>query len=219
MGVGVFGKLPAKRDFVQYEMSTDFMSVFDPWLQSAVAQSRDQLGNDWLESYLRAPIWRFWLGRQVTGRSTIGVLMPSVDGVGRYFPLCLAEEHDTAIAPPEINAQEAWFDAAEALILAALADDATYEDLLGGVKGLPATDGAVEQTGVQDGISEAFSALRCQQFDAFYGHLSCWWVRGAPESAGSARAAVYRGLPSPVEYASMLESGQPRELAQETGGA
>ncbi|WP_164076542.1 type VI secretion system-associated protein TagF, partial [Stenotrophomonas maltophilia] len=42
---------------------------------------------DWTAVFLKAPIWRFWCGSSVLGTSLIGALMPSVDGVGRYFPL------------------------------------------------------------------------------------------------------------------------------------
>ena len=52
MAVGIFGKLPAKRDYVQNGMPPDLMEVLDPWLQAAVAQSRNDLGRDWLEAYL-----------------------------------------------------------------------------------------------------------------------------------------------------------------------
>ncbi len=55
--------------------------------------SRRQLGEAWLPAYLVAPVWRFVLGRDTMGPHAVaGVLMPSVDRVGRYFPLVLAAE-------------------------------------------------------------------------------------------------------------------------------
>ena len=100
MAVGIFGKLPAKRDYVMHGMPPELMDVLDPWLQSAVAQSRNDMGNNWLSTYLASPIWRFWLGSRISGQTVIGALMPSVDGVGRYFPLCCAGFFDKPPAPP-----------------------------------------------------------------------------------------------------------------------
>ena len=45
-------------------------------------------GRRWIDAYNRAPIWRFWLGADFCGEAMIGAFMPSVDGVGRAFPLC-----------------------------------------------------------------------------------------------------------------------------------
>ena len=117
MAIGVFGKLPAKRDFVQKDMPRELMDLLDPWLQSALQESQAALGDQWLDHYLSSPIWRFWLGAGVIGRPVLGALMPSVDWIGRYFPLCLVATSETAIAPPEVNPQEAWFEAAEGLML------------------------------------------------------------------------------------------------------
>ena len=56
-----------------------------------------------------------------------GVLMPSVDGVGRYFPLTLACVLDDAPAPLLLRTERAWFERAEALALAALAEASSFE--------------------------------------------------------------------------------------------
>ena len=125
MAVGIFGKLPAKRDYVMNGMPTEFMQVLDPWLQSAVAQSRNDMGEGWLQTYLASPIWRFWLGSRVAGRTVIGALMPSVDGVGRYFPLCCAGIYDDPIAPPDVDPHDDWFSVLEENMLATLSDKPT----------------------------------------------------------------------------------------------
>ena len=85
MGVGIFGKLPAKRDYVMNGMPSQLMDVLDPWLQSAVAQSRNDMGNDWLQIYLASPIWRFWLGSRVAGQAVVGALMPATAALLRGF--------------------------------------------------------------------------------------------------------------------------------------
>lgn len=88
---GWFGKLPGMGDFAHRRLPEPFRAVWDQWLQRGMSRLRDRA--DWTERYLEAPIWCFALGRQVAGdRAWIGVLMPSVDGVGRYFPFAIAVE-------------------------------------------------------------------------------------------------------------------------------
>ena len=133
MAVGIFGKLPAKRDYVMNGMPQQLMEVLDPWLQAAVAQSRNDLGQGWLDTYLASPIWRFWLGSRIAGSTVIGALMPSVDGVGRYFPLCCVGYFDQPIAPPDLDPHDDWFERLEEHMLQTLTDEGTYEALVQGV--------------------------------------------------------------------------------------
>src|SRR5699024_2225277 len=106
------------------------------WLQSCLAESRRDLGEGWLDAWLCAPIWRFWLGSRIAGVPALGAMMPSVDGVGRYFPLCVLGAHD-GLPPPDEDEHAGWLDAAEGLMLAALAEGGTYEGLLAGLDALP----------------------------------------------------------------------------------
>jgi len=89
---GWFGKLPGMGDFAQRRMPALFRDPWDRWLQNGLAKLRVRR-TDWTERYLKAPLWCFVLSEGVIdGRSWLGVLMPSVDGVGRYFPLTLMAE-------------------------------------------------------------------------------------------------------------------------------
>ena len=55
--------------------------------------------------------------------------MPSVDKVGRYYPLTLAAMLDDQAALPYLFVvAAAWFDALEQLALSALEDDVTLDD-------------------------------------------------------------------------------------------
>ena len=93
---GWFGKLPGMGDFAHRRLPEAFRSVWDQWLQRGLARLKDRHA-DWVERYLEAPIWCFALGPGVAGeRAWMGVLMPSVDGVGRYFPFTLAVELDAS---------------------------------------------------------------------------------------------------------------------------
>ena len=86
-----FGKLPGMGDFAERRMPAVFREPWDRWLQNGLVRLRRHSG--WTERYLKAPLWCFVLSEGVIdGRGWLGVLMPSVDSVGRYFPLTLAAE-------------------------------------------------------------------------------------------------------------------------------
>ena len=94
--VGWFGKLPSIGDFASRRLSPDFVATWDEWLSAGFADWRASSPQAWLEQYLAGPTWRFILFPGLLpgncGRTLwAGVLMPSVDRVGRYFPLTLAQ--------------------------------------------------------------------------------------------------------------------------------
>ena len=117
--VGYFGKVASHGDFVSRRLPVDFVSQWDLWLQTGLQYSRELLCERWLETYLNSPIWHFSLGAEVCGRAAMaGVLMPSVDRVGRYFPLTLAASlHQYEEAQGQ---QSAWFETLENLALGSL---------------------------------------------------------------------------------------------------
>src|SRR5215470_2561470 len=139
MQCGLYGKVPAKRDFVAIGAPRDLLNAWEPWLQGAVSASRTTLGERWQSAFLTAPIWRFWLGADVCGRSVIGAFMSSLDGVGRYFPLTLfaCADDNAAIPPPEFSSQDDWFNAAEALLMSTLDHDAQFEGMTTALGALP----------------------------------------------------------------------------------
>lgn len=144
-GPGLFGKLPSRGDFVVRRLDAACREGLDTWLQAGIATSRRQMGDDWLDAYLNAPVWRFVLGADVCGSAPLaGVLMPSVDRVGRYFPLVLAAQLPGRKRPQDLYRTAAdWYAALEDLVLTALQDgtDLAAFDEAVGVLGLPAADG------------------------------------------------------------------------------
>lgn len=130
-GLGLYGKLPALGDFVQSGLPLDFVKVWDVFLQETIAAARSALGPAWQDSYQVAPIWRFTLGAGLAGAAPMtGVVMPSVDRVGREFPLTLAGPLPASAAPVETHlASEAWFDALENIALGALDDGTSRDDV------------------------------------------------------------------------------------------
>jgi type VI secretion system protein ImpM len=128
---GVYGKLPARGDFITRRLGRAFVNAWDDWLQQAILASQSALGPRWLDIYLTSPIWRFALGEGCLGPNTvIGVLMPSVDKVGRYFPLMLGRELEAAFELTGLAAHAApWFEAVEHLALSTLTSEFSLDAL------------------------------------------------------------------------------------------
>lgn len=126
---GLFGKLPIRGDFLTRRLPPPFVERWDDWLQTALSESRRRLEDEWLDCYLVAPLWRFaMLPGTIDARAYAGVLVPSVDRVGRYFPLTLAAEVPALPAACEVFTDwRGWFDALENLALKALAPDLDFD--------------------------------------------------------------------------------------------
>jgi type VI secretion system protein ImpM len=93
---GWYGKLPVLGDFASRRLDQDFVDGWDSWLASGMLALRERGENTWLDGYLASPSWRFLLMPGVLdgaagAQAWAGVLMPSVDRVGRYFPFTIAQ--------------------------------------------------------------------------------------------------------------------------------
>lgn len=130
--VGLYGKLPTHGDFIQRNLPSGFISEWDAWLQHYVAGAKEKIGADWLDIYLTSPIWRFVFSHGVIDESHwAGILMPSVDQVGRYYPFTVAMRLPDYINPLEfISLQTAWYNEIEELALSALDGDYLLDDLM-----------------------------------------------------------------------------------------
>lgn len=119
---GFFGKLPTQGDFLSRRLPQEFLRVWDPWLQTALTESRASLEEGWLDAYLTSPIWQFVLTGGVAGQSPwAGLLMPSVDRIGRYFPLTVACALPPSCNPFSVMDSAAdWFSRTRSVMLAAL---------------------------------------------------------------------------------------------------
>lgn len=115
---GFFGKVPSLGDFVSRRLPPAFLNPWDAWLQAGLQCSRERLDEQWLEAYLCSPIWHFALAAGVCGeQGWAGVMIPSVDRVGRYFPLTVAAA--VGVLSPS---DTAWYGEVERLALSALSE-------------------------------------------------------------------------------------------------
>lgn len=123
--LGWYGKLPVVGDFVGRRLPQGFIDRWDHWLQRGLALGEERFGERWQELYLTFPVWRFLVpagagggacGGTGTGTGAVtgagvgvgagtvgawyGILLPSVDRVGRFFPLTICRP----VASPAVEA-------------------------------------------------------------------------------------------------------------------
>ena len=128
---GWYGKLPCLGDFASRRLPREFIENWDAWLQRSIAASRRELGERWLDLFLTSPMWRFALAPGACGRDAwAGLLVPSVDKVGRYFPLTIAVPLERCDADlTEVFAAHSWYAEIEKVALAALNVDYAPSEL------------------------------------------------------------------------------------------
>ena len=192
--VGFYGKLPCRGDFLQRRISPDFVDSWDGWLQDCLTESRLQLQEGWLETYLTSPAWRFVLAGGVCGaNSCAGVLLPSVDRVGRYFPLTVVAHWEVAVFPlTTARNRESWFDSAQTLGIEAL--EAACLDLDEFDRSVAALAARLDPT------EEPFLWLR--ELELATQPMSLWWTYGSNDSDPAMMCV--NGLPDPATFAAML---------------
>lgn len=85
--VAWYGKLPSLGDFVGRRMPHALTTEWDTWLRSGMDELRTLNSTTWPEKFVSAPLWFFMAPAAVTGTAVVGALAPSMDRVGRYYPL------------------------------------------------------------------------------------------------------------------------------------
>ena len=135
---GWYGKMPSLGDFASRRLDAAFIADWDAWLQRSLAASRQALGEAWLEVFLQSPMWRFVLMPGVCGADAwAGLLVPSVDKVGRYFPLTFALQTRIGLDVTPLFSADAWYGALEQAALLALSADCGPDDLETALAALP----------------------------------------------------------------------------------
>ncbi len=228
---GFYGKVTSNGDFVTRRLPHTFIEVWDTWLQHGIQSSREQLGKQWLETYLTSPIWRFALSHGACdGNAWAGVVMPSVDRVGRHFPLTIS-----AGVPVDgkifewLRDGKCWYENLEDLALSSLADGFLLDRLenalritpglttllaVGKPKPPPAPAGNPRETawcyswGDLDQLEAAIPALTQEIAQNTLQGYSFWWTEGSQKIQPS--LLVCKGLPSAAQYCAMLDGSWER---------
>lgn len=220
---GWYGKLATLGDFAQRRLPQPCVAVCDAWLSAAMRSSREQLGERWLETYLTAPLLRFaWAPGVVDPQWWFGLLMPSCDSVGRYFPLLVA--HPRA-RPPEdriaLDHLELWY---EHLAQAAMR---TLNDAQGSVEALEEalheappwptpgraplmlaqtmSQGHHLRLGRAAPLSQWLHALAAQELLSRLAGCSVWWR--VTETGVEDSVDIVKGLPQGRAFVELLAVG------------
>ncbi len=234
---GWYGKIPSLGDFISRRLPAGFIDAWDSWLQHSMAASRAQLGERWLDLYLTGPIWRFALMPGVCGAESgiwAGVLMPSVDKVGRYFPLTIAlriDPHPGTML--SVFSAQSWYSALERIALATLNINALPDDLDRNLAESPfpllepggrrqdaqelaawwqtQTAGNVPKLLIlptDNSLADLFDATAEDLLTATGLGKSFWWAVSA--EAGVTQLHCFAGLPPDSHFAAMLQASSGR---------
>ena len=132
---GWYGKLPVVGDFASRRLDADFVKIWDEWLSSGLARLAELNRDTWLDEYLSSPPWRFFLTpgflpAPMSQQTWTGVVIPSVDRVGRYYPLTLAcKLENVFLEPGTQTALWSWLHQLEDLAVDAMQDDWSIDTL------------------------------------------------------------------------------------------
>lgn len=213
--IGICGKIPSRGDFLAQGLAAGFVDSWNEWLQAVMAVSREQLGRQWLESYLISPVWHFALSAGVCGNDAVmGCLMPSVDQVGRHFPFTLARV--MSCTPVHARLQDNWSAVLQQQVLLTLEDDFSFDLWLSRLQQaeigwpekqqitapvMPQAQGrpawVIKSNSEPDAMSLLHHSYR-QQFERY----CLWWTDGSEQVP--ACTLVSNGLPQVSQYAAML---------------
>jgi type VI secretion system protein ImpM len=160
---------------------------------------------------MTAPIWRFSLAPGYAGpESVAGVMMPSVDRVGRQFPLTLAAVVPTDLPLRTLALQAVALDALELVALDALDDGMTREHLaerLAEVRLAAWTDPSVIRATTQGYVVSSSDALALLP-DLALREVSCEAVFSTAVE-GQARLMATRSLPGSRAAAALFDLHAP----------
>jgi type VI secretion system protein ImpM len=205
--------------------------VWDPWLQHGIAASRSALGERWLDLYLTSPAWRFVCSAGVCGPVTVlGLMVPSVDRVGRYFPLTIMAELPDDPGPLVAAIDGAGFFAnAEQLLVDTLAEEdidferfdarvirlreslaevtrrrpVVLERTAATVLAAPSELGWHVPLGNVNDLTAVSTQVMSHRLAELYQPVALWWTDGS--SAVEPNWLVSRGLPPAEAFAIFLD--------------
>ena len=231
MDVGFYGKLPSHGDFLRRRVPDAFVERWDAWLQQAMSESRATLGERWLELYLTSPVWRFVFAAGACGPvPVIGLMAPSVDRVGRHFPLAIVAELPADVdCAAAATLASAFFENAERLVVDTLAaedvDFERFDEHVIALEGdlaplkvpreivLDASAGAIVNGAppecwqvpidVSGNLAPLFGQLLSFRLLSVYEPLVMWWTQGS--SAVEPSCLLVPGLPPPGMFGALLD--------------
>ena len=217
MTPGWYGKVPATGDFVVRRLPNAFRDAWDRWLQQSLDGGRERLGAQWQESYFSMPPWRFLLSAgMLTPDAWAGVMVPSVDAVGRQFPLTIAcalpaGRLDLAGC---VEAGRSWFDAIESVAVDALAPRTEVSRIDAAIAAQPFPAETLRRLDDSPDATVPFRSARAQMlvvppaqaanFAVQLADPCALWLAGASELIAPC-ALLCENLPSAAQFCGMMD--------------
>jgi len=220
-GVGIFGKLPCRGDYITRGLPGALAERLHGLLHETITEGRRQYGDAWLDAYLTAPIWRFAATGGCLGETAcVGLLMPSVDAVGRHFPVAVLYRTARAGgATALLTGSAAWLAEAERLALSALDEALDADGLEAALTALAPPEagrheppGAAAERGLPWRIPlgavdgelslDGCAALADKALEACRGAHSLWTTAGSDRVAPELR--VVAGLPDAADLVTFV---------------
>ena len=223
---GYYGKVPVLGDFIKYNLPRSFINPWDDWLQSAMIQSQAKLAKDWIEFYLSSPIYYFALSPGICGEiSWLGLIKPSADSAGRYFPLTLCKPIIQQVNPLTIlNSNQSWCSQVEMLAASSNKYDFTIKKFEQGLQELDRSNNqdSIPENSICDSNEPARNHLTMRHpldsiasLPQLYNDLlhnilsemcfsySVWWTPGCARVSPS--LLLSQGLPPADSYAALID--------------
>ncbi|WP_299044410.1 type VI secretion system-associated protein TagF [uncultured Tateyamaria sp.] len=207
-GFGAFGKIPGMGDFLKVNLPASFVQAWDTWLQEGLLALRERMGTGWNDAYLSAPIWRFTLPAGIAGdRAMSGILMASVDRVGRQYPMTIATPHPDTDPALTHFANRTVFEQLEKIALSALDDEIGRDRLMSALDTVtfvaPAHARVSGRTYI--GALPAAQVLAADSLTASHGTSALW----SAMLQGNHRLMLTRDLPNAAEMQGLFDLSAP----------
>jgi type VI secretion system protein ImpM len=211
IAAGWYGKLPALGDFAVRRLPPTFVEAWDAWLAAGMAGWRAQAdGQAWLDAYLAGPVQHFVAGpgivagmagnpKKLPPLAWAGVLIPSVDQAGRYFPFTIAAPLQPQAAAGHAPLVLHWLRLAGTIATNALLDEWSADQVDAALAQLAETT----VTPSDDAATEELRRLVGASLTAA-GHV-LWWHS---MDDGGIELQRSQGLPQGAAFARLL-SGLP----------
>lgn len=207
MSWGYLGKAPARGDFIAHNVLPGTRDLLFEWCQSILAVSREQLGQDWLDTYLTSPIWHFSAGPGVIlEEGVVGTMIPSVDRVGRHFPFIVLASYPGAGLDAWLHAE--WASTMESKVLEVLEDswdEQSWRQQLEAITQPAAAASKLRWPRGDGNIVLPGSARETDWLRALLERdagMALWWTQGS--ASVEPVTLLTDGLPKVGQFASML---------------
>lgn len=225
MSTVIFGKLPTEGDYIRLGDDSSLLAFLDGWITSTWAEFVLGADSAWEDRYRVSPLW--WFTAPFEGMFVCGVISPSLDSVGRLFPLIVATRHVANEAAQAMQQASGWLmEVQEAIIQALEPPGLAAARLLEQVRAIgtaaPAASGLRRRTGM-------FGTQACVSVEDAQGwisttapptavggpHWSLW--QDASREGRSSRAICLDGWPGSIAIGELLASNPALAIDQGRG--